>query len=676
MLKYLTKLVSSKQVRPPEDTSSKISPSTEDLLSLNVSNNYNNDGVLLQVFDDFINVCGGEEKLKNKTTYEVTQEFIKPLTKIKNLSYTNYIRILNPTIVNVHKANILICHSWSYKFLDVVDAIKNYIIKNNMNQEKVYIYFDAFSINQNNINEITTDWLTLSYAKTIKNIKHTLVVISPNDEMTVFKRSFAIFEIYCTIHNHLKLSITLCNRDMIEYRALMCESPLSALNKILLAIKFKDSSTYNNVRDNLVSAVETMSPIDTIDKTIRKRIHDCLIELMTQEIDLEEDGGAQKLRLLSTVATLHKSRGSFEQAESLFLQNLDKMKLKLGHSHPEVYTFMNNLANFYTKANRFEQAEALHLEILAYRTANGGDLDLETLTTKNNLACLYYSQQKFEQARLYYHSCFIGRKEILGESYKSTLETQNNLALTIVELAKKTNNFHLFNEAEELYLSCLTRRKLVLGENHVLVLETKNDLGSLYYLRQDLDKAEILFEEIYEKINGNRIMNSRRYLTALNNHANIYFKRGNLLKAQQLFKQAYDEYLLNIGEHEKNLDFLCCCHNLASVYFSLEKHQEAANLLEECLKKRVKYLGDTNPSTLATMNLFGLVLCKMGKYDVAQPLLSFVLEHKVDNVMIIPKNIKNGSSPIHKSSPIKPANKTSNNNQFTKNKKSPLRARK
>jgi len=234
-------------------------------------------------------------------------------------------------------------------FLDVIDAIKVYVTKNDVNTSQLYIYFDAFCVNQNIPNNITIDWFTISYSKIIKNIKHTLVILSLNDDddTMVLKRSFALFEIYCSIYNNCKISITMNNRDMIDYRALMCDSPVKALNKILLCIKFKDSSM-NNVNDieKVIAAIGTMTSIDSIDNIIRNKMHDLIIDIMTQEIDLEIDG-TKKISLLSTVATLHKSRGSFELAEMLFLQNLDKMKLSLGHNHKDIYKFMNNCCCFF-----------------------------------------------------------------------------------------------------------------------------------------------------------------------------------------------------------------------------------------------------------------------------------------------------------------------------------------
>ena len=242
----------------------------------------------------------------------------------------------------------------------------------------------------------------------------------------------------------------------------------------------------------------------------------------------------------------------------------------------------------------------------------------------------------------------------------------NNLALTIVELAKQKNDFHLYEEAEHLYLSTLARRKVILGDDHPLVVETKNDLGCLYYIKHDLDKAEMLFEEIYEKINENVTAMNRRALTAINNFANIHFQKGNLDKAHDLFKLAYDQYIAKFGSSD--LDSLTCCHNMGSIYFALERHQEAAFLLETCLQKRKKILSETHASTLATMNLLGLVYCALQQYTLAEPLLSFVVANKVDHVVVGNHNTK-AITKTHqmKGSPISPNKKNNSPNSSSKN---------
>ena len=384
---------------------------------------------------------------------------------------------------------------------------------------------------------------------------------------------------------------------------------------------------------------------------------------MTREIDKELDG-IKRISLLSSVATLHKSRGSFELAEELFSRNLNEIKTKLGFSdHPEVWHFMNSFAIFYTKANRFEQAEAIHLEIIAYREANGMEHDLATLTTKSNLASLYYMQGRFELAQLYYRTCLLGRKQVLGDSAKETLEISNNLALTLVEIAKNSKNFLLFDEAEELYLNTLALRKVIFGSDHKLVIETQNDLGNLYYLKNDLDKAEILFAEIYENSNNLIDENPRRYLKILNNYANTYFLKGKLEQALNLFQTAHQLYITKFGDDDH--DTLISMHNLGSILFSMDKFDESIEILVPCLEKRKNILGLSSQSTLTTMNLLGLVYCAKEQYFLAEPLLKFVLENKKEDIVVrhpnnnsSPKN-SNSHSPTSNHSPISPSSQKS-----------------
>ena len=311
----------------------------------------------MSVLNDFINNTG-YSNLLNKTTHEVVHKYIIPLTRRTNTSYANYIRHNTNTNNNttttttVYKANIFICHSWRYKFLDVVNSITNYVNTTYSNTDNTFIHFDAFCVNQNTTSSssITIDWLTLTYNKIIKNINHTLVILSYNDNdddnTIVLRRSFALYEMYSSIHSNTKMSITITNMD--EFRSSVCRAPIIVLNKVLSYIKFHDShTTITTNKDILMKALLTMtssssssssSSIETIDKIITNKIHDCLLDIMTQCIDQEHDD-TKKMSLLSAVARLHKSRGSFELAEQLFLQNLDKMKLKLGHSHKEVYRY-------------------------------------------------------------------------------------------------------------------------------------------------------------------------------------------------------------------------------------------------------------------------------------------------------------------------------------------------
>jgi hypothetical protein len=80
------------------------------------------DGVKLSYVKEFYDSCGGKEMLKDLTTTEVNDKFLKPMTASSQLSLCEYLKESNHPAVGV--ATVFISHAWLYKFLDVVDALQ------------------------------------------------------------------------------------------------------------------------------------------------------------------------------------------------------------------------------------------------------------------------------------------------------------------------------------------------------------------------------------------------------------------------------------------------------------------------------------------------------------------------------------------------------------------------
>jgi len=61
-------------------------------------------------------------------------------------------------------------------------------------------------------------------------------------------------------------------------------------------------------------------------------------------------------------------------------------------------------------------------------------------------------------------------------------------------------------------------------------------------------------------------------------------------------------------------------NNLAGLYESQGKYDEAEPLYVECLRMRREVLGDNHPDTLSSMNNLAVLYKSQGKYDEAEPL--------------------------------------------------------
>ena len=81
-------------------------------------------GVKVSFFRLFIDGFGGIQAFEGKTTTDVNETIIKPMTRATNKSACEYIRDIAEYAPNVAIASGFISHARKYKFLDVVSAIE------------------------------------------------------------------------------------------------------------------------------------------------------------------------------------------------------------------------------------------------------------------------------------------------------------------------------------------------------------------------------------------------------------------------------------------------------------------------------------------------------------------------------------------------------------------------
>jgi len=148
-------------------------------------------GVKFSVFLDFIENNGGNERFVGKSTTDVCNEILKPVTEARQLSYCEFVQGLNTNSQEVGEAEVFISHAWKYIFLDVVSAIQSHF----KNTPDIYIWFDLFSNNQHLAGNLPFEWWTNTFKSAIKQFGRTVMVLSPWKNPIPFTRAWCLFEI-------------------------------------------------------------------------------------------------------------------------------------------------------------------------------------------------------------------------------------------------------------------------------------------------------------------------------------------------------------------------------------------------------------------------------------------------------------------------------------------------
>jgi len=110
------------------------------------------------------------------------------------------------------KANRFVSHAWRCKFSDLITTLDQYCERERTSSpmlpsglpddEPIYFWFDLLLNSQWSNDENKSkpfDWWSRNFQNSIKEIGHTLVVLSPWENPIPLTRSWCLWEIYCTI---------------------------------------------------------------------------------------------------------------------------------------------------------------------------------------------------------------------------------------------------------------------------------------------------------------------------------------------------------------------------------------------------------------------------------------------------------------------------------------------
>src|SRR5271157_3768284 len=98
----------------------------------------------------------------------------------------------------------------------------------------------------------------------------------------------------------------------------------------------------------------------------------------------QDDRAQAQLKALNQRAIQLYERGEYQKATDLFEQVVELANKTLGPDHPEVATYLNNLAELYQSQGRYAEAEPLYKRSLEIWEAKLGPDHPKVATSLNN----------------------------------------------------------------------------------------------------------------------------------------------------------------------------------------------------------------------------------------------------------------------------------------------------
>ncbi|KAJ3153713.1 Kinesin light chain 3 [Irineochytrium annulatum] len=114
-------------------------------------------------------------------------------------------------------------------------------------------------------------------------------------------------------------------------------------------------------------------------------------------------------------------------------------------------------------------------------------------------------------------------------------------------------------------------------------------------------------------------MDQKRLWTAMGNLALVYQSLGRHEDARPLFVECQERMTAELGEAHP--DAMAALNNLATFYADVKDYEAAEPLLEKCLDLRLEVLGEDHRDTMESVNNLAFLYRTQEKYDLAKPVL-------------------------------------------------------
>jgi len=300
------------------------------------------DGIRLSFLAEFVLLCGGPAALQGLTTTDVNEKFVKPMTAATQQSFCEMLR--SQSSPNVALAHTFISHAWKYEFLDVVDALQFHF----QDSPDVVIWFDLFSNNQHKAVDLDFNWWSSTFKEAIRDFKHTVMVMAPWNNPIPLTRGWCLFELFCTVETGSRFEVAMSKRNQQQFIDELKRGGMAAILQAIGNVDGESSTCFKQEdKDRIFDVVRRTVGFNALNAAVLEQMREWTISVAQANIATAAQAGDDDLTGIMVLAQLYYSQGNYALAEPLYVECLEKRKVKLGVDHPDTLQSMNYLAGLY-----------------------------------------------------------------------------------------------------------------------------------------------------------------------------------------------------------------------------------------------------------------------------------------------------------------------------------------
>ncbi len=421
-----------------------------------------------------------------------------------------------------------------------------------------------------------------------------------------------------------EINLLFANLDALK-RQKKYDQAILLCNKICDLIKQKlgeKSFEFANALNTLALLYEDIGTYDKAESFFLQALK------ITRDLDAKHPDNAM---ILSNLSTVYMSTGDYNKAISICKEVLEIRRKILGENHPKVGGTLQNLGLSYLEIGEYTKAEEMlkqALEIIGQTSKE----DAEFARVLNNLGQVYEAIKNFSKAEELYKQALKIWGQTVGEDDPEFANTLYNLSQTYLRTGD-------YDKAKPLLEKSTNIRCNVLGADHPKVAANLILLGYLYYNKEDYQKAQDFFVQaliIMQKLSKYHPDTA----FVLEHLSMICLQKHDFIGSITALKMAIEVRRKTFGMYHPTL--IPNLRNLAIFYAITDKQTDALALLEEMniiddkMIRMVFSLSSENQrmsymqSILIDLNIFISLVVLYFSYDrkIVSKTLNVVLKRK------------------------------------------------
>ena len=222
-------------------------------------------------------------------TSVVCSRIVLPLTMETQTSFVELLELQPPTselgTIDTGKATHFLSHTWRLSFGETFSAVETFVAEEmNGQEEGIYFWVDILSVNQHHANDNMYDqnWWSSTFTTGIREIGHTVLVLSPFEDPQALKRSWCLWEIFSSVSTGARLTMQVSTKERDKFRNSFRSNDSNPVKNILSAVEnidVKNARAWQKEdQEMILDTVSTTVTTDWLNTVVKQKVTQELVD--------------------------------------------------------------------------------------------------------------------------------------------------------------------------------------------------------------------------------------------------------------------------------------------------------------------------------------------------------------------------------------------------------------